>query len=86
MQRSILSVMPGGPLHRNAKIFQHESWINLLVKILSFEYSSSCFEATNVFKYFHIYLSSTALGHIGMQFLYIPVIHFGSTTIRFMTC
>ena len=68
MQRSMISSVFGCPLRKNAEISQHESFIDVLVNILWFQNSSSCFEATHGFEYIHIYLSSTTLRHRILQY------------------
>ena len=69
--------MFGCPFRKNAEISQHESCIDLLVNILWFQNSSSCFEATHGFEYIYIYLPSTTLGPIDLQFSDMQVIMFG---------
>ena len=48
--------------------------------------SSSCFEATHGFKYIHIYLSSTTLGDIDLQYSDMQVIYVWFTITTFITC
>ena len=69
--------MFGSPLRKNAEISQHESCIDLLVNILWVQNSSSCFEATHYYEYIRIYLSSTTLGPIDLQYSDMQVIMFG---------
>ena len=69
--------MFGSPLRKNAEISQHVSCIDLLVKILWFQNSSSCLEATHGLEYIHRYLSSTTLGPIDVQYSDMQVIMFG---------
>ena len=60
--------MFGSPLRKNAEISQHESCIDLLVKVLWFQNSSSCFEATHGFEYICSYLPSATLGPMDLQY------------------
>ena len=69
--------MFGSPLRKNAEISQQESCIDLLVKILWFQNSKSCFEATHGFEYIHIYLSSTTLSPIDLLYSDMQGIMFG---------
>ena len=86
MQCSKISRMFGSPLRKNAEISQHESCIDLFVKILWFQNSSSCFEATHGFEYIHIYLSSTTLGYRILQYSDMEVIYVWFTITAFITC
>ena len=78
--------MFGSPLRKNAEISQHESCIDLVVNILWFQNSNSCFEATNGLEYIHIYLSSTTLGPIDLQYSDMQVIYVWFTITTFITC
>ena len=78
--------MSGSPLRKNAEISQHESCMDLLVKILWFQNSSSCFEATHGFEYIHSYLSSTTLGPIDLLYSDMQVIYVWFKITTFITC
>ena len=77
--------MFGSPLRKNAEISQHESCIDLLVNIMWFQNSSSCFEATHGFEYIYIYLPSTILGPIDLQYSDMQVIYVWFTITTFTT-
>ena len=78
--------MANSPLGENAEISQHESCTDLSVKILWFQNSSYCFEATHGLKYFYIYLSCTTLGHMDLQYSDMQVIYVSFTITTFTTC
>ena len=74
-------------VHLGIKLHLNKSsCIDLLVNILWFQNSISCFEATHGFQHIHIYLSSTTLGPIDLQYSDMQVIYVWFTITTFITC
>ena len=58
----------------------------MLVNILWFQNSSSCFEATHGVEYIYIYLPSTTLGPIDLEYSDMQVSYVWFTITTFITC